>query len=81
MLAMGEVVNLKRLRKIKARTQAEAEAAANRLTHGRAKAEKHLTKAEQEAAARKLDGHKHDGQHNERSQSGSPRSQRSGDDE
>jgi hypothetical protein len=57
---MGEMVNLKRLRKIKARTQAEAEAGANRLAHGRSKSEKKLTKAEQEAAARKLDGHKHD---------------------
>lgn len=57
---MGDIVNLKRLRKIKARAQAEAEAGANRLAHGRSKAEKTLTKAEQEAATRKLDGHKHD---------------------
>ncbi len=64
---MGEIVNLKRLRKIKARTQASAEAAVNRAAHGRTKAEKKLTKAEQAAAARKLDGHQHDGhKHDER---------------
>lgn len=61
---MGEVINLKRLRKIKARTEAEAEAATNRAAHGRGKAEKKLSKAERELAARKLDGIKHgDGKH------------------
>lgn len=55
---MTDIVNLKRVRKDKARAQAEAKAEANRLAHGRTKAEKTLTKAQQEAAARKLDGHK-----------------------
>lgn len=55
---MGEIVNLRRARKQKARTEAEANANANRLQHGRSKAEKRLTKAEMEAAERKLDGHK-----------------------
>jgi hypothetical protein len=55
---MAEIVNLKRARKQKAREAAETEAAANRLTHGRTKAERSLTQAEQEAADRKLDGHK-----------------------
>ena len=59
-MAMGDVVNLGRVRKAKARAQAVIDAAANRSQHGRAKAEKKLTKAEQEAAARKLDGHKHE---------------------
>lgn len=54
------VVNLKRVRKAKARAEAEASAEANRVAHGRTKAEKKLTKAEKEAAARKLDGHKRD---------------------
>jgi hypothetical protein len=58
---MVEVINLRRARKAKARSANEAKAAANRLAHGRTKAEKQVTKAEQEAAARKLDGHKHDG--------------------
>ena len=55
---MNDIVNLKRARKAKARAEAEAKAQANRVTHGRTKTEKTLTKAQQEAAARKLDGHK-----------------------
>jgi hypothetical protein len=57
---MGDIVNLRRARKNKARSAAETEAAAKRLQHGQGKAEKKLSKAEQEAAARKLDGHKRD---------------------
>jgi hypothetical protein len=57
---MGDVVNLKRARKAKARADAETDAAAKRLQHGRTKAEKKLTKAEQQAAKRQLDGHKRD---------------------
>ncbi|MGE0739862.1 MAG: DUF4169 family protein [Hyphomonadaceae bacterium] len=57
---MGDVVNLRRARKAKVRTAAEAEAAAKRAAHGRTKSEKKLTKAQQEAAGRKLDGHKRD---------------------
>jgi len=56
---MGDIVNLRRVRKAKARLQTETEAAFSRAAHGRSKAEKKLTKSEQEAAARKLDGHKH----------------------
>ncbi len=55
---MGEIVNLRRTRKQKARAEAETEAAAQRLTHGRSKAERKKTTTEQEAADRKLDGHK-----------------------
>jgi hypothetical protein len=55
---MAEIVNFKRARKKKARDAAETEAAANRLTYGRSKAERNLSRAEQEAAERKLDGHK-----------------------
>lgn len=55
---MAEIVNLKRTRKQKARAAAETEAGANRLTYGRTKAERKSSKAEQEAADRKLDGHK-----------------------
>lgn len=55
---MGDIVNLRRARKAKARASAESAAKANRVTHGRTKAEKLLTKTEQEAADRKLDGHK-----------------------
>lgn len=57
---MGDVVNLKRVRKAKARAAAEAEATAKRAAFGRKKADKRLTKAEKEAAERKLDGHRRD---------------------
>ncbi|HVY87173.1 MAG TPA: DUF4169 family protein [Caulobacterales bacterium] len=57
---MSDIVNLKRVRKQRARAEAEAEAAANRVAHGRTKAEKKLTKAEQERAAKAHDGHKRD---------------------
>ena len=57
---MNDIVNLRRARKAKARALAEAEAAANRISHGRTKAEKKLTEAENDAAKRKIDGHKRD---------------------
>jgi hypothetical protein len=47
---MTEIVNLRQVRKRKARTDREAEAAANRAKHGRNKAEK----AQAELAAAKL---------------------------
>lgn len=55
---MNRVVNLKRARKLKQREAAEAEAAANRIAHGRTKAQKQLKQAEQKAADKALDGHK-----------------------
>ncbi|WP_395645722.1 DUF4169 family protein [Terricaulis sp.] len=57
---MNEIVNLRRVRKAKARALAEAEAEANRITHGRTKTEKKTTKAKNDAAQRKHDGHKRD---------------------
>lgn len=56
--AMADIVNLRRARKQKARAATETEAAANRLLHGRSKADRKLSKAEKETADRKLDGHK-----------------------
>ena len=55
---MADIINLKRARKAKKRATAEAEAAANRAAHGRSKVERKLTQTEQDAAKRKLDGHK-----------------------
>ena len=55
---MAEIVNLRRARKNKARAAAETEAASNRLVHGRTKADRNKTEAEQKAVDRKLDGHK-----------------------
>ncbi len=54
---MGEIINLKRARKDKARAGKEADAQANRVQHGRTKHEKKQTKAENDVANRKLDGH------------------------
>ncbi len=57
---MGKIVNLRQARKGKARTKAAQDAAANRAAFGRTKSEKTLTRSKQEAAERKLDGHKRD---------------------
>lgn len=53
---MGEVVNLNRARKDRAKAAARATAAANRATHGRTKAERTQTESERRRAARLLDG-------------------------
>lgn len=53
---MGEIINLKRARKDKARAGKEADAQENRVQHGRTKLEKKQTKAENDVANRKLDG-------------------------
>lgn len=55
---MGEVVSLRLARKAKARSDKEAAAEANRLAHGRSKAEKNKTKAERQKLARDLDAQK-----------------------
>lgn len=55
---MNEIVNLKRVRKAKARAAGDLAAANNRVAFGRTKSEKKMATAEREAADRKLDGHK-----------------------
>ena len=57
---MAEIVNLRQVRKQKARAQAEKTAAQNRIAFGRTKAERKLTEAERDKAARHIDGHKLD---------------------
>lgn len=57
---MGEVVNLRRAHKAKARDQAEAQAAANRAAHGRTRAQKQADRAEAERRARDLNGARRD---------------------
>lgn len=57
---MAEIVNLRQARKKKARAEKEARAAENRILFGRTKAEKELTKAERDLAARRIDAHKRD---------------------
>ncbi|MDQ0421345.1 hypothetical protein J2045_002381 [Peteryoungia aggregata LMG 23059] len=48
----ADVVNLRQFRKAKARSEREATAEQNRISHGRTKIEKSLTRAENEMAAR-----------------------------
>ena len=57
---MAEIINLRQARKQKARAEKEARASDNRIQFGRTKAEKKLTKAERDMAARRLDAHKRD---------------------
>lgn len=48
----ADIVNLRQFRKAKARTEKEAAAEQNRISHGRTKAEKNLTRSLNEKAAR-----------------------------
>lgn len=57
---MGEIVNLNRARKARAKADAKRTAEANRLNFGRTKAERLTTQAERERGAAQLDGHKRD---------------------
>ena len=59
---MADLIHLRRARKAKARDDAQAKAEANRVEYGRTKTEKKKTKAENDAATRRLDGHKRDGE-------------------
>ncbi len=52
------IINLRRARKEKARAADKRLAEANRAAFGRTTAEKSVTKAETDAARRKLDGHR-----------------------
>ncbi|MDR3461075.1 MAG: DUF4169 family protein [Beijerinckiaceae bacterium] len=54
----GEIVNLRRVRKAKARAASAAEAAGNRARFGRAASERTQTEAAASAASRHLDGHR-----------------------
>lgn len=57
---MGEIVNLNRARKARAKAQDKAQAAANRVAHGRTKAEKSVTSLERRRTDKLLDGQKLD---------------------
>jgi predicted secreted protein len=57
---MAEIINLRQARKNKARADKQVRAEQNRITFGRTKAEKELTKAERELEQRRLDSHKRD---------------------
>ena len=55
---MGDVVNLRKARKAKAREQAQADATANRARTGRTKAERDAEQLQRDQARRLLDGAK-----------------------
>lgn len=55
---MADIVNLKNVRKRKAREAREAAAETNRLKFGRTKSDRALSKAEHELEAQRLDGHR-----------------------
>ncbi|SEQ46849.1 protein of unknown function [Devosia sp. YR412] len=55
---MAEIVNLRTVRKQKARASKEVQAAENRVLFGRTKAEKQQQAAEKALAEKKIDGHK-----------------------
>jgi hypothetical protein len=57
---MGEIVNLNKFRKAKAKAEKEAEAETNRVRHGRTKAERETQRRTDEHSSRKLDGHRID---------------------
>lgn len=57
---MGEIVNLNRARKAKAKADREKQAAENRIRFGQTKAEKQKRQAEEAAARHQIDGHKLD---------------------
>ncbi|WP_406854289.1 DUF4169 family protein [Alsobacter sp. KACC 23698] len=54
----ADIVNLRRARKAKARTEADAAAAENRAKFGRPKAERDLRAAVDDLAARRHEGHR-----------------------
>jgi hypothetical protein len=57
---MGEIVNLRQVRKAKARAEKSAEADTNRARHGRTLAERDRDRLVEEQARRTLDNAKHD---------------------
>jgi len=57
---MAEIVNLRRARKAKAKSEKDKAAEANRVTHGTPRQVRDLAKARTDKAARDLDAHKKD---------------------
>ena len=57
---MAEIINLKNVRKQRARADKEVQASQNRVLFGRTKAEKQKQEAEKVLADRRIDGHKKD---------------------
>lgn len=58
---MGPIINLRTARKRAKRAKAEREAAANRLAHGRSKADRNLERSRSDKDNRSLDHHRIEG--------------------
>ena len=58
---MSEIVNLRQMRKRKARKEKDAKAEGNRVRHGTPKHLRDLKKAEDEKTERAIEGHRLDG--------------------
>ena len=58
--AMGDVINLNRFRKQKAKKERAKQAEQNRLKHGRTKTERDLEARRKQLEVRHIDGHKLD---------------------
>ena len=58
---MAEIVNLRRVKKQRARAVAAAEAAQMRALHGRTAGQKAVERQDQARAQAHLDGHRYDG--------------------
>ncbi|MBC6981052.1 MULTISPECIES: DUF4169 family protein [unclassified Caulobacter] len=59
---MGEIVNLNKARKAKARDADKARAVENRAKHGRTKADRAVDEAERQRARKALDAHEREDQ-------------------
>ncbi len=57
---MGDVINLRRMRKARQKAEEKAQAARNRARHGRTRAEREAEATRDDLAARRLDGHRLD---------------------
>ncbi len=63
---MGDLINLRRARKDRARADSSSQADAKRLAFGRTKADKSLTRAQRDLAERRVDGHRMEPSRDER---------------
>ena len=56
----ADIINLRRARKAKARSEKDRQAEENRARHGQSKATRQLLRGQDEIETRRLDGHRRD---------------------